>query len=100
MNGQWIGTYTGTNQGLLVVDLGDAGGHYEGVASALESNMGLPPMLVDLRSVPKDQKKFQLRVPLIPIDRVTGTAVTWDQIKKNYPEDVAVPTFADADWKV
>jgi hypothetical protein len=100
MNGQWIGTYAGTNQGLLVVDLDDVGDHYDGVASALESNMGLPPTFVDLRSVPKDQKNFQLRVPLMPIDRATGAAVTWDQIKKNYPEDVVVPTFADTDWKV
>ena len=43
MNGQWIGPYSGTNQGLLVVDLDDAGDQYDGSASALNSNAQLPP---------------------------------------------------------
>jgi hypothetical protein len=92
MNGQWIGDYVGTNQGALVLDLDEVGDHYEGSAAALESN---PPL-----NVPKGQKSFQLRTPLMPIDRVSGRAVTWDELKKNYPSDVTAPNYADTKWEV
>ena len=100
MNGQWIGGYTGTNQGLLVVDLDDVGACCEGTAVALDSNLALPPTVAGLVNVPKDQQQFQLRAPLIPIDRTTGRAVTWDEIKENYAADVRVPDHADISWVV
>lgn len=100
MNGQWIGQYTGTNQGLLIVDLDDLGTHYEGSAAALDSNMALPPMLAMLFNVPKGQQQVQLRAGLLPIDRATGRAVSWKDIKNNYSADVTVPSYADITWAV
>jgi len=72
MNGQWIGGYVGTNQGSLVLDLDEVGDRYEGSALALESNPSLPPTLAVLLNVPKGQKSFHLRTPLMPIDRMSG----------------------------
>jgi hypothetical protein len=100
MNGQWIGEYTGTNRGLLVVDLDDVGAHYDGTAVALDGNLALPPMVAVLLNLPKGQQQFQLRAPLTPIDRINGRAVTWDEIKKNYSSDVTVPSHADISWDV
>jgi hypothetical protein len=99
MNGQWIGEYVGTNEGTLVVDLDEVGDHYEGSAVALESNPSLPPTFA-LLNVPKRQKSFQLRTPLMPIERVSGRAVSWDELKKNYPPDVTIPDYADTKWEV
>src|SRR5262249_8720320 len=99
MNGQWIGEYVGTNQGTLVLDLDEVGDHYEGSAVALESNPSLPPTFA-LLNVPKRQKSFQLRTPLMPIERVSGRAVSWDELKKNYPPDVTAPDYADTKWEV
>jgi hypothetical protein len=31
MNGQWLGKYEGTNQGLMVANLDDMGSFYQGV---------------------------------------------------------------------
>ena len=100
MNGQWIGGYVGTNQGSLVLDLDEVGDRYEGSALALESNPSLPPTLAVLPNVPKGQKSFQLRTPLMPIDRMSGRAVSWDALKENYPSDVTHPNYADIKWDV
>jgi len=102
MNGQWIGRYTGTNQGWLVVDLDDAGDHYDGSASVLDSNSQLPPVYADFTHppIPKGEPEFDLEVPLFPIDRMSGYPTTWDEVKNDYPSDVAVPKCAKTRWKV
>lgn len=102
MNGQWRGEYSGTNKGHIVLDLDDAGEHYDGSAAALDYNSELPPTVADFfrAPVPKGKSEFDLKVPLMPIDRVSGNATTWEEIKKYYPPNVVVPTQADTHWKV
>jgi hypothetical protein len=100
MNGQWIGYYTGTNNGTVLIDLDDAKDHYEGSAVAIDGNTGLPPTLSHFQNVPKGQKNFTLRVQLALMDRQTGTLTPWDELKKHYPADVRAPSFADTTWKV
>jgi hypothetical protein len=36
----------------------------------------------------------------MPIDRVSGSVTTWDEVKKSYPPGVTVPSYADTHWKV
>jgi len=100
MFGQWIGPYSGTNQGLMVADLDDGASHYRGTAFALESDPNLPPTYASLRSIPKDQAQFSLRVPLFPIDRRTGVACTWEEIKQHFPSTATMAKVADTVWKV
>jgi hypothetical protein len=102
MNGQWFGPYSGTNQGLLVVDLDDVGEHYDGSASALDNNAQLPPIYADFTRapIPKEKTEFDLTVPLMPIDRVSGNVTTWNEVAKIYPPDVVVPNAAETHWKV
>jgi hypothetical protein len=100
MNGQWIGTYAGTNQGVLVIDLDDVGDHYEGSAAALDVDLNLPPILAALMDIPKGETDFRRRVQLLPIDRQTGSVSSWEELKKHYPPDVRAPAFADTEWKV
>lgn len=96
MHGQWIGRYSGTNDGLLVVDLDDAGDCFDGSACALDSNAQLPPTFADLTRtpIPKGKTEFELTVQLMPIDRVTGNVASWDEVKNSYPSGVAVATYA------
>lgn len=102
MNGQWIGPYSGTNQGWLVVDLDDAGDHYDGSASAIDSNSLLPPTYADFTRtpIPKGKTEFNLTVPLSPIDHRTGHPTTWHEVKEHYALDVEVPNYAETHWKV
>jgi hypothetical protein len=36
----------------------------------------------------------------MPIDRMTGRASNWDELKKNYPADVRASNYADTKWDV
>ncbi len=100
MNGQWIGAYGGTNNGTLVVDIDDAGRHYEASVVAIDANSNLPPLFAALMDIPKGEADFTRRVQLLPIDRLTGNVANWEELKKNYPPDVKAPTFADTEWKI
>jgi hypothetical protein len=60
MNGQWIGTYSGTNSGLLVADLDDVGASYQGVVSVYDSNPASPKMVAHINNIPKDKARFSL----------------------------------------
>jgi hypothetical protein len=42
MNGQWIGTYSGTNTGTLVADLDDVGTSYAGMVFVYDNNSSYP----------------------------------------------------------
>jgi hypothetical protein len=60
MNGQWIGSYSGTNTGGLVADLDDARTHYAGVVFAYDNDIGKPRTCAEV-AIPKDQTSFSLQ---------------------------------------
>lgn len=84
MNGQWIGSYTGTNGGTLVIELDDLGDCYEGWAFAYDDNPNLPSTCAYIRT--KDKAPvFQQTIEIFPIDPLTGDDSTWESIKGKYP---------------
>jgi FRG domain len=50
LSGQWVGKYSGTNSGFLVIDIDDVGDHYEGVVCAFDDNPNQPSSLVQFRT--------------------------------------------------
>jgi FRG domain len=94
MNGQWTGRYSGTNAGLLVVDLDDLGTHYEGLACAYDDNPTLPGIFASITTTDK-QPTFDGRVPLRPIDPRTGEPTEWNDVAGLYPQGVITPDWAD-----
>jgi len=93
MNGQWIGRYSGTNSGQLVVDLDDRGTHYEGTACAYDDDQLLPDTFVHVKTADK-QPIFQGRLPLMPIDPRTGMPNDWASLQALFPQGVNVPKDA------
>ena len=67
MNGQWIGSYSGTNTGSLVADLDDLSTHYAGVVFGYDYN--LAPRIFAHVEIPKAKTTFLLRVGLLHRDR-------------------------------
>jgi hypothetical protein len=53
VNGQWIGHYTGTNSGLLVVDFDDRGTFYQGSATLTDERRDIAPLFVAIRTADK-----------------------------------------------
>lgn len=98
-NGQWIGTYGGTNSGSLLVDLDDRGAFYEGYGYAF-SAQPVPTFFARLRTQNKDATQ-SLPIEILPINPRTNTPLTADELVKFYP-DVPIPKsgslkFAHAD---
>ena len=98
MNGQWIGTYSGTNNGTLVADLDNIGASYTGVVFAYNYDVSLPRTFAQVE-LPTGQSRVSLRVALIPVERGTGAFVTQDILAQKFP-GVQIPTYADTEWKI
>jgi FRG domain len=84
MNGQWMGRYSGSTTGLLVIDLDDMGTHYEGRACAYEDNLLQPSTFVTIRT-PDKESAFQLTLETHPIDPRTGEPTSWNLIAPMLP---------------
>lgn len=85
MNGQWMGQYSGSSTGSLIVNIDDMGNYYEGVAFLVDTNNKLPTTLVHLKTSDK-AKDFQFKTSVIlPIDPRTRFAYPWDKVKEVFP---------------
>jgi hypothetical protein len=99
MNGQWIGSYSGTNTGGVVADLDDARTHYAGVVFAYDNDIGKPRTCAEV-GIPKDQTLFSLQgIGLAHMDRGSGLVLTPENLAEKYP-GVQIPTHADTEWEV
>jgi hypothetical protein len=98
MNGQWIGPYSGTNEGILVADLDEADASYDGVVFAYESNTTLPRTCAAI-SIPKGKSVHSDRVRLDHVQRGSGLVLDHATITKMHP-GVAIPTEADINYAI
>lgn len=98
MNGQWIGTYSGTNSGMLVLDLDDVGSIYQGIVFAYDNNRALPRSFAEIQ-IEKGKTQFSSRVQLANAERGTGILLTDANVAAKFP-GVAVPSYADINWTI
>lgn len=98
MQGQWIGNYAGTNNGLLVVELDDRGDHFGGNAVAYNQDLSAPALICFLQ-VPKGESAFNLTVDLNALERGTGLHYTEENFKKKFPNLNPAKT-AETKWVV
>jgi len=95
LNGQWIGTYGGTTDGAIHVNIDEDESNYSGVAYLFNNNPELPPVVAYFTS-PKKDREFSFRTNLIQaIDVRTSKVVPWKDIEANYPKETAFSTYAD-----
>ncbi len=94
MKGQWIGRYTGSNNGQLIIELDDMQTHYEGVAFAYDDNSALPSTFVAIKT-PDMGSTFQLCLDLLPVNPRTGDPATWEQLAALFPPNVIFPRRAN-----
>ena len=95
MKGQWIGTYQGSNSGLIIVNIDECPSHYEGVAYLNEANNTLPSTAAFFRTQNKDSVFSFHTNWLSPINPKTGIIDSWDNVSKFYNDGVVVSTYAD-----
>jgi hypothetical protein len=95
MNGQWIGTFTGTSSGTIHANIDETESNYVGVAYSFDNNIQLPPSVAYFET-PNKNSEFSFRTYRIDaIDRQTANAVAWQTIAANYPQVAAFSTYAE-----
>jgi hypothetical protein len=60
MKGQWIGRYSGTFQGEIVVNVDECIDHFQGLAYLIDDNPGAPRIAVRFRT-PSTNSQFSVR---------------------------------------
>lgn len=95
MNGQWIGTYSGTNNGNLIANIDEFPEYFEGLIYLDESDPNLPSTSVLIRTPNKESKQQFTSLNIAPINPFTGSVDSWENVKKHYAEPVVIPTSAE-----
>jgi hypothetical protein len=95
MNGQWIGQYSGTTGGYLILNVDKRGSTYEGVAYLLENDKQFPSSAAFFETANHDIP-FDCRTKyILPIDSTTRLTGTWDNVKAQYAPDMKLSSVAD-----
>ncbi len=88
MKGQWIGSYTGSVEGRLTVNVDEVGDHYEGIAYINPSVEGITSSVAYLGTQNKDNKQETIAY-INPVDPRTGFQCKWEDIKDLFAEGSA-----------
>jgi FRG domain len=97
MNGYWVGPYTGSNTGRMVLEVDDRGDHFEGCAYAYDSNASLPSTFAIIKTSNK-ANRLRLKAPLFPLHPQTGEPIEWQQIARLYSnQNIKVPKEAEVE---
>jgi len=100
MNGYWVGPYTGSNTGRMVLEVDDRGDHFEGCAYAYYSNASLPNTFAIIKTSNK-ANRLRLKAPLFPLHPQTGEPIEWQQIARLYSNQnikVAKEAEVECEW--
>jgi len=100
MNGYWVGPYTGSNTGRMVLEVDDRGDHFEGCAYAYDSNASLPNTFAIIKTSNK-ANRLRLKAPLFPLHPQTGEPIEWQQIARLYSNQnikVAKEAEVECEW--
>lgn len=88
MKGQWIGTYNGSVEGTLMVNIDEFNDHYEIVAYIRPSDRNIPASVAHIGTENK-KDKIETKAFINPVDPITGNQCKWEDIKDLYKEDVS-----------
>ncbi|HZR67160.1 MAG TPA: FRG domain-containing protein [Terriglobales bacterium] len=95
MNGQWLGRYSGTTSGAMIVNIDERHDFYRGAAYLIEDDRKLPDSLTGFQTVNKESP-FEFRTEVIlPLDPINGAGLSLEELKKRYGEDEVWSKYAD-----
>src|SRR5260370_1298557 len=93
-NGQWVGTYAGSSNGNIIVNIDESESNYRGVADLTGEDKSLPGSVAAFTTPNKDSE-FSVRTNwILAIDQASGEALTLENIAKKYSH-VVFPKYAD-----
>lgn len=92
MKGQWIGKYSGSNTGQIIVELDEQPDCYLGWAYLFDLREGWPHSSAFIRT-PNKNKEQEFEVGVGPINVNVAGLTNWDSIKSQHP-DFTFPSSA------
>jgi len=94
INGQWVGRYTGSSSGNIIVNIDKSESNYQGLADLTTEDKSMPGSVVSFM-IPNKDAEFSVRTDwILAIDQASGEALTLENIAKKYSH-VAFPKYAD-----
>jgi hypothetical protein len=86
VNGQWMGDYTGTTTGRIILNIDERPTFYQGTAYLVPSDTSLPAAAAFFRTPDKNIANFKFQTDaILAIDPDTLSAVAWERIKDRFP---------------
>lgn len=98
MKGQWLGTYTGSVEGNVMINIDEVDDHFRGVAYVRPHDIRIPSSIAYFKTNDKSTSQ-KLIAEIYPIDPSTGFQSTWEQVKKYYSDDVTHSNESDVKIK-
>src|SRR5689334_5471206 len=98
VSGQWIGTYAGTSNGTIVINIDALSHGFQGVAYLHDNNKQLPSSMAYFNI--DSASSFKTRAHLLAIHPETQDPASWEQVKRFYPGDITFSNWADVDGQI
>lgn len=89
MKGQWLGSYGGSVDGKIMINIDETASCYGGVAYIMPNNKTKFPISVAHFQTEDKSYNQALIAQVNPVDKDTGFQTKWEMIKKSYDEDVS-----------
>jgi hypothetical protein len=99
LQGQWVGTFTGSSEGLLVLDLESDGDGYGGRAY-IGGPSNLPSSTARVRVRGTSATLSATVEHIAPVDGLNGHPTEWSAIKNRYPEGTRMSSSAELTAKL
>ena len=93
MKGQWIGRFTGTSTGRIIVNIDELPSCFQGIAYLLQDNSDIPNSAAYFRTTDKNNDFEFTTNNLRAINVWPGIPDAWDNVKQFYPNG-AMPDSA------
>lgn len=96
MKGQWIGKYTGTDTGNIVINIDERSNNYDGIAFLHSDIEDIPPIAVTFATKNKENSFSLTTSGIYTENPINKSLESWDNVKKYYnKEDVFIPKIVN-----
>lgn len=99
MRGQWLGSYKGSVDGKIMINIDEVGDHFEGLAYLNPLTSDVPASVAYL-STPNNGEEQTATAYIFPIDPRTASQSKWEDIKALYAEGVVHSSRANVNLSV
>jgi hypothetical protein len=97
MNGQWIGSYSGTSSGIMIVNVDECLDSYRGIVYLNDGDLTLPSAAAEFRTADKS-RAFKFAVDVFPTNPKSELIDSWENVKQLFPS-VRMPKRAEVEGK-